>query len=504
MTRALPLCLFLVGCSSELAVRGPDAETSEGEPDVDGGDTADEGAVGEPFWLAVEPVVEVVDGDLILPQTFGPFVVGTGFELDLAPAVRVEGRVDARRVTPIAFAPLPDEAVDVSGVIRFTPFDGRAGLAGQGFQARVTNNEFVVDLVPGTWQVGVSPEVARVPAVVEALWIAEDQRLTLALDGGVPVWGRVVDDDGDPLPNTRVAAFDADGHSVAAVETDDFGFYELRLRPGAWTVEATPPVSARAPTRRIPLPALGTTGQRVDVGYANEDLVIVSGRAIDGAGDAVPGVRVRLTSRRLDGYVGGEASYTIEARSGSAGLFDALVPPGDYDLYVLPEASVRLAPLLISGLRVSETIDLGSLAMGGFRTLRADVLNPDGEPVADAAVRCVETAPGGRTWTTTTDTLGAFSLEVSDGSLACALLPGSADSDLAGLRIRTNAESFPGTITLSAGNPVGGVARIRRADGTITPLGRAVVRVLDAQGETRSLALTDNEGAFITAVSWDE
>jgi hypothetical protein len=487
MTRLLPLML-LAACANDMAI---------GAPTVDDGDTgAPVDNVVQLFHLDVEPINNDFAGEILLPQTFGPFVEGEGFELRMVPAVRFSGAITAERLGPWLGA-LPTEAVQASGALSLVDEAGRVVS-----ETRVDADAgFSLLTQPGTVTLVFSPEDPTLPAWEQALALLEDTRLDLDLGLGHPLWGRVLDADGVGVSEVGVYAQGAAGAVTATTWTDAQGWYELRVGPGTWT-----PIVAGRTTRRDPVVlgdalAIGDEGGRVDVQLAEARSVDLTARLVDLDDEPVVGVRVQITATSLAGYADGRASYQVEVLSDSRGYLDTRLPAGQYQVAVLPDATSPLAPVLQDGVNAFNNADLGVLMVAPLRAVTTTLLDPTGAPLASAPVACRELTPSPRTWTTTTSADGAVLLTVPDGPARCDFSPPGARGDLARLLLDTSGLEFPTSVTLPTGEPVSGAVVF---DPTGVPLPRALVSLRDEADAVRGQHTTDEAGAFTLQVWWDE
>lgn len=487
MTRYLPMLALLGGCAAD----GTIAPTID---EADTGDVVDN--VVRLFHLDVEPVNNDFGGSILLPQTFGPFVEGEGFQLRMVPAVRFNGTITAERLGPWLGA-LPTEVVGASGALTLLGEDGRV-LS----ETRVdADTGFSLLTQPGSATLLFSPEDPALPAWEQPIALLDDTRLDLDLGLGRPLWGRVLDERGGGVPEVGVYARSDGGALTATTWTDAQGWYELRVGPGSWT-----PVVAGRTSRRDPVVlgdavAIGDEGARVDVQVADSRSVDLTARLVDVDDDPIAGLRVQITATSLSGYAEGRASYQVEVLSDSRGYVDTRLPAGEYDVAILPDANSQFAPTLQSGVNALNNADLGPLLIAPLRVVVTTLFDPTGGPLESAPVACREITPSPRTWTTTSNANGSVQLAVPDGPVRCTFSPPGARDDLARLLISTTGLEFPSTITLPTGEPVSGEVLF---DPTGEPLPRALVTLRDDADDVRSQHTTDPLGAFTLQVWWSE
>ena len=100
---------------------------------------------------------------------------------------------------------------------------------------------FSRDLLPGTYSILATKQGYR-PAPVITVSVAENQTLTLpdplvVVDDEVFLSGRVVNQDGIPVPQARIEAASPD--VVLETVTDGNGLWSLELNQDAWSVSAS-------------------------------------------------------------------------------------------------------------------------------------------------------------------------------------------------------------------------------------------------------------------------
>jgi hypothetical protein len=187
-------------------------------------------------------------------------------------------------------------------------------------------------------------------------------QVLLRMARGVTVSGRVVDPDGQGMPNLRVSAFQVtynNGQAIltaaATKETDDRGEYRLFwLAPGEYYVAVTPPRASSTDGRpgfaRTFLPGAsdarasqpvrvndGMDLSRIDISVLPVSAVKVSGRVINvlpGSPPQAPQMRsFFLLPRDSTGLSDTSVPNFLDAQRNSTGQFEISgVPPGSYDL----------------------------------------------------------------------------------------------------------------------------------------------------------------------------
>lgn len=482
--------LVVVGCSnglqdlSEAPRDGDDAVPAAGRVRVEVLPPAspDLGSV------AALPISEV--------RSFGPARQVDLGRFALATPIEVRGTVVGIRPYP-TMSDLPGEELPVEGVVRLTTtgsisaWNSRTGADG----------EFVALVAPGARHaLAVIPDDPLLPTFVGELDDTGDVGV-LELGAGAALYGLVALD-GQPLANAAVYAEHADGTRTPTTTSDDGGFYHLRVSPGAWTVTAL----GRAPGQDPALTAevvVGEDGARHDVAYAAEPLALLSGTVRDGGGRAVPDAVVRLRSRSLEGY-GPEASWQGEVTVSTNGSWLLQVPPGRYDLAVIPptdpEGTVLVGPRLVDDVVVAgdESLDLVTTRL---RDVGFDVEDAAGNLVPGARLACRLPAVDDHEYVAFVDDFGRGQVALPPLPSSCELSPPGTRPDLAAsFLVLDGAQPGAGTLQLDSGVEVLGSVT---TDGDPTP--GAVVRVFaaDPSGEGERMLgfdVTDEDGAFSVPV----
>jgi hypothetical protein len=178
----------------------------------------------------------------------------------------------------------------------------------------------------------------------------------VALIRGGAIFGRLVDEFGDPSIGTRVQVMrirpDSDGRRMVPVgagdQTDDTGAFRLYgLPPGEYYLSAStglidavkrdPPVyypgtTNLAEAQPITLAAGAETSADFQIGEAARG-AIVSGVVLDSSGGPAPGAMVNLSSNTFSNTPGPQAMAMLHADAAPDGSFSIQnVPPGPYTL----------------------------------------------------------------------------------------------------------------------------------------------------------------------------
>jgi hypothetical protein len=478
---------FAVACKADYDV-SPDSDT--------GIRTGNDG-----FTYQIDVFPDAATG-LLAQSFFAATDAATGLELALERPVTVTGAVTGYVLTPVESAvrgaEIPGQVVPISSDVSLTlegTVQGRYALTS-------SDGIFSLTAVPGTYELAVVPTIPGVPFRVESFDLIDDVVVDVALDAGVPIYGQVFGERGQPLADVSVLAENTTGVVTAPVQTDDNGWYHLRVEPGTYVVVAAGRPGGRDPTLRAEAGFVDDPGLPLDFEYVDLGLKPVSGRVVS-AGAPLSGARVRFTSESLAAYPEG-ATHTVEALTNASGAFDTRLLRGAWTLTVLPMAQDPASPMTLTHLDVDDEVDLGDVAVAPLWPLAGNVVDPDGLPVERASIRCTEVATvpsDARTWTTTTDALGAFSVDVSQTELACVVTPPGDRAELAAERVEIDAPAAgPARIPLTEGVMVSG--RVRLAGQRAEPVPFALVQILDSKGTLWGSALTDGNGAFSARVAW--
>ncbi|MCB9680897.1 MAG: carboxypeptidase regulatory-like domain-containing protein [Alphaproteobacteria bacterium] len=488
--------VWLTACS---AASG-DGVWDDGDLDNDDSDLVDTAAdVLGGFYLAVEPASEVVSGQTILPRRFGPYLGEGAFPVTIEPAVTVRGSILGEAITPWAVQAvsdgsggLPTEAGPVAATLTFREGATQAEVVTRSDDA----GRFEVPLHPGLLSLTIVPDDPSYPVDVRPISAYEPVvDLTLDIGRGVPIWGRVRDGSGVPIPNAGVTASTLTGVQTSVATTDDAGWYELRVQPGGWRVSTTGPQGGREPTLTTLPMEVGDDGLRVDLAYRAPQRADLTLRVVDSGDRGLEGMSVRLTSRTLDGYALGTAAYGITTTTDSRGYVDARVPDGTYDVTVEPRSEERFGARRLADTALRGETDLGNVMVVGFVDLVARIVDGVDTPLVGAQLLCTETEGLGRTWLARTDDLGVVELSVPRSEMRCTATPPGDRLDLSPL-----SGVFPDPLaieelTLEPGTPISGTVTYALAVGA-SPGRFATVLVLDDDFEVVASGLTDDQGRF--------
>lgn len=496
MTRALLLLSsLLAGCS---AAGMADSAV------VDDGDTA--APSDSALRIDVHPPTITIDGGAPPPLSAQTFYVDAaemenGSTFTLVAPVQVVGHVTGWVVTPWAGAELPGEPIDVAGAevsLRVTDtIMSAVGVTDE-------NGDFVVDVVPGhDHDVAILPDDPLLPFIVDRLAIAGDVTFDVDLGYGVAVWGRVVDDDDNPVSGVAVHAETVTGVAGAATYTDSDGWYQLRVQPGNYMIVSDGDDDGRDPRLVTALLEVGETGLRNDFRYPPSVVESVIGRAIDEQGNGIAGVTARFASLSLDGYEA-TATYSVDVPTNDDGNFAAVLHAGTYTVELVPDADDALSPVSLGQIRVSDFTDLGAAVLPAVRAVVGHVVDGGGAPVSGAIVTVAEQGFGQRAWAASTDEQGQFALAVPQVDLVYTIAPPSG-SNLAYLQTVKPidaADAVTPTFALDVGVRLHGTIRYED-DGETPPAPYSVVEIRDPTGILLGTAVTGEDGGFTAFVTLD-
>lgn len=486
------LAALLSGCLQDTAINAGDSPTDDSSPEAAG--------QAPVFRIEVEPPLTTDSSRPMLTHVFGPFLAASGLVLPVSPAVRAQGAITGKQIVAWASATgatLPSRDVGVAAVVSLVPTElGTSWIA-----ASDDAGTFSADVVRGLYNLRIEPDNVAFAPRSEPAPLFEDRRVDLTLDGGRAVWGKVIDQDGDPLVGASVYAERDDGLRTGVDVADEFGWYELHVGDGAWTVAVRPPVGTRLPSRRISIGEVTASSTRADVSVRDEPGGTVVVRLVDATGAPLAGGTARLTALDLDGYALGTASFEVTLSADSQGFVESTVPAGAYALDVVPGVDDRWAPLSVRDVvaPAQERTNLGDVAVAGYTAIAPVVLDPSGEPLPSAVMRCTERAGVRRTFTFDADASGLLPASMPDTALDCVVSPPGDRRDLAAARLQVASPTQLGELSLVVGDPVSGQVRLEDG-GTSSALPLAVVRVLDDLGRVLAQGVTDADGRFVLAV----
>ena len=357
---------------------------------------------------------------------------------------------------------------------------------------RTEDGTFELEILPGqAYELAFMPDVDEdIPFLVEhAATFSGDTRLDTYIDYGVPIYGLVTDDAGQPMSEVEIRLVDpVSGLAGQPVTSDAGGAWSLRALEGSWDVVID------GGTTRPWLPTwthelvvdAELEEERLDVVYGRGDPLRASGRVVDADGDPLEDVRVRLTSLELADTDG---ELVAETETDGNGSFSARVVAGTYQVELIPPYVGDAGPrLLEQAWQVDEHEDLGTLFLDERPLAQGVVRTPEGEPVVNAVVQATEIGFDGYIYEARTGADGAFELPAAEGELRWVVHPPE-DLDLALTHFLLATDEVE-ELELVLGQPLSGCIS---SDGGALAYTPVDVRRGD---EVLGTTTTDDEGCF--------
>jgi hypothetical protein len=315
----------------------------------------------------------------------------------------------------------------------------------------------------------------------------------IALETGLTIAGRVLDEGGGPIASAAVTAsqpgrgmMSASGDEVIVAVTDEQGSFILAgLSPGPQDVMAAAPGYGYAKSMRV---EPGATGLTLTLKLAGS----IRGTAVDPEGRPVTSFRVmaRSSERR------GTPTLTVQDAEGVFVL--DTVAEGEYAVEIvsadfMPEA---ISPVKVSGGNVTE---VGTVRLRRGGSIVGTVVDASADPVPGATIQAV--APGLRIYwmeenAVSSDRQGRFRLQgLTDGKvMVMASHPGYAETRLEGVEVDSRSGSSSEVeIVMRRGGALEGV--VRTGDGTDVA-GRAIEVARQDTPWRVDTARTSEDGSF--------
>ena len=265
-------------------------------------------------------------------------------------------------------------------------------------------------LPPGTYVISVGPPpTSRLGyKEIQDVRVVANRTLDIALDPLIGLSGRVLDPTGNPVPFARLSA-EAAGLSRGS-GSDEKGFYNFPLPPGAYTIIIYPPLGSKL--RRTLVSNVSVTSEQT-LDLRLERGVGLSGKVTDAAGKGLEKVGIGLFNTATKDWAG-----TSTAPDGTYGVG---LEAGTYDVNVVPfDPASHLVQKRLTGVEVKadRTLDI-SLDQGFLVTGR--VTDPSGNGVPRVGVNARDAS--GAVFGRGTDEKGAYSLTLPSGTYTVEAYP---------------------------------------------------------------------------------
>ena len=129
-----------------------------------------------------------------------------------------------------------------------------------GFGLTSTSGHYSLGAPSGTYRIEVFSE-AFADTTVEGVVLPHDTVLNITLESGVVLGGKVVDDEGHPVPDTRVCAHlpAENWWEGSCSNTELAGTFQLQVTPGVYVITARPVLPLRQTRRRLEVGQAGVT-----------------------------------------------------------------------------------------------------------------------------------------------------------------------------------------------------------------------------------------------------
>jgi len=431
------------------------------------------------------------------PQSLRKLIT-TEMTLNMSPTVDVSGSVAAFYTSPWADSDLP-------GVQAPVP-DARVAFVRQ---ESIQNPYAITDengsfQLPVVWdnepyEVSVRSDEPAVP--ITTLTAFQDDyslgQFDLDLGSGVAVYGRVMDTEGAGLPESTVFVLTEGGTESTRVLTDEAGWYTIRVQPERSYKVMTEGRNGRDPVISSDWISVESDTHQ-DLVYQTLVLTTVRGAVVNDSDLALDDVTVRFIATSLTGYDNDNASHQYDVRP-TNGLFDTSLPPGIYDVEVIPNTNLLSTPHAIRNLSVaSNDVDLGEILLDAFVSALGSVEDEAGDPVDSTVVSCRENGFGERTWSTSTDPSGSFFLTLPNIEVECTLIPPTQRSDLARTRhIFTPVNDETVHLLNLSGELITGTLLFDDSElGAGIPVESAIIEVRDNDNQLLGSTVSDSSGSF--------
>ncbi|GEM_PF-3298040 len=142
----------------------------------------------------------------------------------------------------------------------------------------------------------------------------------------------------------------------------------------------------------------------------------ITGKVIGPLGAPVAGAEIRIKG----------LNFPIPPKTSLLGTFSVTVPPGTYDVGIIPSQSTLLVPTLIKGVKVLLTASVGTVRVGkGFKLTGKVVTSPSNLPLFNADLNVYDQKTRVKLYTPddNTDAFGVFSIIVPGGTYRVRVTP---------------------------------------------------------------------------------
>jgi len=414
--------------------------------------------------------------------------------IEVNPSVSISGQILGYTVHPMnAEVPGADRS-PVSATITIS----RPGTISGGSITTDSDGEFYLEVPPARgYTISISPDDTHLLPfqVIKDVDVTDDLDLEqIDLGYGLPVYGWITNDNGTPMVNAEVKLKHVEtGIEGASAVTDARGHYLIRAQPDDYLLCVNGAPGVALPALEVPATVDTEQGLQLDVNLGNTETVSVRGQLTNAEGNqTIRDVKVRLSSDLLDGTDG---HLIIETETDRDGLFSRNILPGSWvgefisaydDAWGSLELTFRAT---VGGMPE----DLRTIALPNNVMFSSIVLDPDGVPVEGAAVNAQEMGFDAYIYSTTTDKMGRFTLELPTHPVSLSVSPPS--TDLSVTRKIVNPTDGLSEFILSTGDLVAGKV-ISDGDG----LGFALVEIRDMSGQLYATTITDPQGDFAVRI----
>jgi len=236
------------------------------------------------------------------------------------------------------------------------------------------NGYYSIEVPPGTYDLTFTPiSPGLQPVVLSNIVVTEASVIDVVLSSpSITFSGKVVDRDGNPVPDIYVGIYDFGSHGLPIVEvkTDNGGFFSLDVLPGSYTLRMRGRSSnPNVPNRVFELylyytePLSLTQNTFMNFTLRN---VYLTGKVVDKGGDPVSAVEFSVFGDPDLGapWSSSYGSFSSTATSDGNGEFRLPLFPGTFRLTATPPAGSGLGEISLEGLEISEDKSLFIILLG--------------------------------------------------------------------------------------------------------------------------------------------